>query len=250
MPAVVAMGFISAFCYHSSMSEALHNAIREILTAGDFDRFLGKLEDLHFEAKGATPWNLATPDGQFELAKDVSALANAEGGFIIVGLTTTALPNERADQVTALELLAEKEFDAGKVSGLIREYLHPKCDDIEIRWYASRVSGSGGVAAIYVPAQAERRKPFIIKKVVDEGARQRAIVIGVAKRFGSDNNPLSVSELYDLLRAGGDPYTTRLARIEEKVDSLAQHARPVPSPQPDVLPTLRRRIDELMAAYE
>jgi hypothetical protein len=232
------------------MSEALHVRIREILTNGEFEQFLGRLEDQHFEAKGATPWDLPTPDGQFELAKDVSALANAGGGFIVIGLITTALPNERADQVTTLDLLAASDFDAAKLSGLIREYLHPKCDDIEIGWYASQANPSVGVGAIYIPAQAERRKPFIIKKVVHEGARQRAIVVGVARRFGSDNNPLSVSELYDLLRAGGDPFTTRLARIEEKVDGLAQHGRPLASPQPDALSTLHRRIDELMAAYE
>lgn len=58
-----------------------------ILKSGDFDELVGTVEDDHFECK-AEPYRIEDEHQKFELAKDVSALANAQGGIILIGVQT------------------------------------------------------------------------------------------------------------------------------------------------------------------
>ena len=65
--------------------------VEEILRAlesGNFESLIGLVENAETEAKGA-PYQLSLGDAQkHELAKDVSALANADGGIILLGFRT------------------------------------------------------------------------------------------------------------------------------------------------------------------
>jgi predicted HTH transcriptional regulator len=62
-----------------------------ILQSGDFTRLFGCLEDDHLECKSA-PYNLGQERERMELAKDVSALANTDGGIILLGVQTEQEP--------------------------------------------------------------------------------------------------------------------------------------------------------------
>jgi hypothetical protein len=53
-----------------------------ILAGGDFERFIGVAESLEVEFKGE-PYRAEQDSQKFELAKDVTALANAAGGVIV-----------------------------------------------------------------------------------------------------------------------------------------------------------------------
>jgi hypothetical protein len=81
-----------------------------------------------------------------------------------------------------------------------------------------------GIASIYIPKQSEEGKFFLITKVVEEGETQKEIVVGIARRIGGDNVPLRAAEIYDLIRKGRDPVLQRTIRIEEKLDTLMEHA--------------------------
>ena len=61
--------------------------ITTILQAGDFNQLIGGLEDEHLECK-REPYKLQLDTEKMELAKDVSALLNADGGIILVGVRT------------------------------------------------------------------------------------------------------------------------------------------------------------------
>jgi len=74
--------------------------IAEILKNRKLDALKGLRENQWFDAKRAAGYNLVIAAGRFELAKDVSALANAEGGHILVGLTTIDLPTSRLRRLT------------------------------------------------------------------------------------------------------------------------------------------------------
>src|SRR5207249_6955457 len=138
-------------------------------------QFVGLREDLYFEAKSA-PYELASPDGRWELAKDVSALANAEGGFIVIGLATAPVPDEHTDSVTQLALLPETEFNILHVEGIIREYLYPHLEGLEVRWVEDIATVGQGVGVIYVPPQALDRRSILVNRVIDEGTELRRIV--------------------------------------------------------------------------
>ena len=63
-------------------------SIKTILDTRQFAALIGLDEDTWLEAKGRNPYDFTTPAGRYELAKDASAFANAEGGILLVGLTT------------------------------------------------------------------------------------------------------------------------------------------------------------------
>ena len=61
--------------------------IEEILSESRFNDLLGIAESHRLEFK-SQPYDLQQTKQQHELAKDVSALANSEGGCIVVGIKT------------------------------------------------------------------------------------------------------------------------------------------------------------------
>jgi len=61
--------------------------IHEILAEGTFDRLMGIAEDEQLDFK-RSPYQLAEDRQKMELAKDISALANAGGGLILIGIET------------------------------------------------------------------------------------------------------------------------------------------------------------------
>ena len=92
----------------------IHYVTRAVLASGAFSEFIGRKEDLHFEAKDAKPHDLGLPSGRFELAKDVSAFANADGGYLVVGLEHERLPAEDVEQVRGLELIPRIRYQQAK----------------------------------------------------------------------------------------------------------------------------------------
>ncbi|NOT96228.1 MAG: ATP-binding protein, partial [Nitrospira sp.] len=61
--------------------------VQQILESGEFDSLIGTQEDDHLECKGE-PYQLDINHAKLEFAKDVSALANAKGGIILIGVRT------------------------------------------------------------------------------------------------------------------------------------------------------------------
>ena len=94
-------------------------SIKGILESRRFPELIGLHEDLWFEAKGNDPYDFATAGGRYELAKDVSAFANAEGGFLIIGLVTERLTETRTEKVTSFDLCGRDQFDVGQYQGII-----------------------------------------------------------------------------------------------------------------------------------
>lgn len=209
-----------------NMNQNPHDQIKSILDSGEFDQLIGLKEDLVFEAKGPAPYDLDDPVGRFELAKDVTAFANSSGGYILVGLEHEPLPAEHTDQVKRLQLVKESEFKVSQIVGVLKEYTYPRIHGIvQVTWVASKDDTQLGLGVIYIPNQADVKKPFLIAKVAQEGQAQKEIIIGIARRVGGDNVPLKPVEIYDAIRQGRDPVVERAQRIEEKLDALLK--RPV-----------------------
>jgi len=112
----------------------LYAAVRDVLLSGDLERFKGMREGPYFEAKGKVPDDLATPDGRHELAKDVSAFADADGGHIVIGLTTQRVPDEKTDEVETLDLVPNGESLIGPIQGVLKQYVYPPIRDLQIEW--------------------------------------------------------------------------------------------------------------------
>src|SRR5579859_607994 len=106
-----------------------YESIKAILNASTCDSFVGLKEDAWFDAKSA-PYNLNSALDRYELAKDVTAFANGSGGFIVVGLATTPVEEERTEVVTALAPCAPADFRPQSYVSVIENYTHPSMNGL------------------------------------------------------------------------------------------------------------------------
>ncbi len=197
-------------------------SIKTILDNRAYNELIGLDEDTWLEAKGRNPYDFTTPAGRFELAKDVSAFANAEGGILIVGLATIRLPAAKTEQITGHDLCTQQEFSVEQYQGLIKELVYPAIRDLRIHWLPVNPEATHGLGIIEVPAQSPNHKYFLTAKIIESGTQIKQIVFGVARRIESSNDPLSISELHKNMQSGKNPVPQTLARVEEKLDKLLQ----------------------------
>lgn len=197
-------------------------SVKAILDAHDYNALIGLDEDTWLEAKGRNPYDFTTPYGHYELAKDVSAFANAEGGILIVGLTTNRLPESKIERIAAHDLCTQAEFPIQQYQGLIRTHIHPSIRGLRVDWLPVTPDGINGLGVIEVPEQSQNHKYFLNAKVVDSGTLVKQIVFGVAKRVEAANDPLSISELHKTMQTGKGSVPETLARMETKMDYLIE----------------------------
>ena len=75
--------------------------ITAILMAGEFDDLVGAAETSNVEFK-VSPYQLEQEYAKQEFAKDVTALADAAGGVIVIGAATTPDSTHPTDKVTSI----------------------------------------------------------------------------------------------------------------------------------------------------
>jgi predicted HTH transcriptional regulator len=199
--------------------------VEKIIESREFGQLIGMVESAVFEAKSAG-YDLAAAEGRYELAKDVSALANSEGGHVLIGVRTGRAGDKKADIVTGLEPIREIGFATEKYRGIIRELIYPTILGIAVQWL-SFGEDDGGIGVIHVPRQPMERRPFIVAGVVLGGKAVKQIVFGYCERFGSANEPLSQKKLQQALKKGQDSLSQQLRRVEEKLDLLLDRTLPL-----------------------
>lgn len=193
--------------------------IAEILGAGDPEKFVGLREDLYLEAKSAPGDLVADAGARYELAKDVSALANAQGGYLIIGLRTERDPSSEEDVIKEITPIESADFTIARYEGVIGTHVHPNIKGLAVSWLPFG-GGTKGLGLIFVPQQDLDRKPFLVAKVVADGASLKEIVVGYAERFEAGNEPLTRERLQEQLKKGRDSSSQRLTRIEEALDEI------------------------------
>src|SRR6267154_1905650 len=186
-------------------------SIKTILDTRQFAALIGLNEDTWLEAKRKSPYDFATSTGRYELAKDITAFANAEGGILLIGLATVPAADAQTERITAHDLCPQAEFDVAQYLGIIKEHVYPVIKDVKIYWLPVNVEATHGLGVIEVPPQSPNQKYFLIAKVVDSGAELRQIVFGIAKRKDSSNDPFTIAELYKYTQSGKHPVPQTLA---------------------------------------
>lgn len=196
------------------------DALDDLFGRGELHRLVGMIESVHLEAK-SIPYDLDTPFGRFELAKDVVAFANAEGGHLIIGVVTEREESSQIDRLSGLRLLSPQAIDTDQLLGILRGHVYPFPSDLTIQHHSAVSSGTDGVYVIRVPRQPRDRGPFLVLKVVQDGAPLREIVVGYVERIGDSNEPFTGKRLQQMFKSGSDSVAERLTRIEEKLDGIS-----------------------------
>ena len=130
------------------------NDILGKLAAGQFDSLIGISEGVWLDAK-ETPYVLDVPKQKLELAKDVSALANATGGIILLGFDTARDPLTAGERISKACPFPVGMVDPDRYRKIIHEYVYPPLD-IAVKVFEAEAGKV--VAALIVEGAAS--KPY------------------------------------------------------------------------------------------
>jgi hypothetical protein len=174
-----------------------------VLESGDFDEFVGALEALEVEFKGE-PYRVDDRDSQkFELAKDVSAFANAFGGVIIIGAQTEREDEVAVDVVTQLRLLRQGLVNEQQYEGIVGDMVYPRLRGLHVRFYPSAANAERGLLAIDIPPQEDVDKHFLVQRPTEEGVdRTPAWLVGIAVRGIGRVEGRRIGEIHTLINRG------------------------------------------------
>lgn len=210
----------------------------ELVTAlAQFDakRIVGTPESVRTEFKRADAYSgLVADKHKWELAKDVAALANAEGGLIVIGIGTTKEETSSRDVATDVLPFDPALYDLERIKGVLREWLHPP-QHPGLRFFLESQGATKGFLVITVePVPEHDRYVLTTKTETDDGRLKNAV--GLPVRAGEDTRWFGPQEIYRLVndgylgrRAGGsgavatartaDPAAAR-ERAENALDAL------------------------------
>jgi predicted HTH transcriptional regulator len=194
--------------------------IQEIIKNRDFSKFIGMKENEYFDAKRKESYKKKDPNERYELAKDVVSFANANGGFIIIGLKTDRVSSEKTEVVINLDLLEKTEFDQSYIKGVIKEHIHPEIENHDVKWVEESNKTKKGIGYIYIPPQRQDNKLFLTKNILEDGVKLKEIVFGISIRNESSSEPLTIQQLHSKIKHGMSSNSERLTRIENKIDMI------------------------------
>jgi hypothetical protein len=212
-----------------------------LLDAADFDAVIGTAESGEIDFK-RSPYRTATDAEAFELAKDVTALANVPtGGLLVIGFQTVPREESGLDTVESVHVFPRDLFNREQWLGKVHQLAYPTVVGLDAIFKPSRDDNERGVALIVVPPQSDDARYFLVAKefISDEGAPGWAV--GLSVRSADRNRPLSVGEIHSLLSRSLH-LGTDLSEVKALVrDMHANVERPAELPVPADLTADRLR---------
>jgi hypothetical protein len=130
----------------------------DLIRSGNADLLIGETESVWLEVK-SHPYRLDQPTQEFELAKDVAAIANAGGGLLLLGAKTKRLAE--TEEIRAVNGCLLTHVSPRRYRRLVRRLVYPEVSDLAIELMPGPDAGQG-VALIDIPPQDPGKQPFIV----------------------------------------------------------------------------------------
>lgn len=175
--------------------------IIELLRAGNFEALIGEFESDWLECK-RQPYALDSDVQKVEIAKDVASLANANGGLLLIGLSTAKSPTHGVDQIDRVRPFPVNMFDPIRCGQVLGDWLWPPIDGLAIDLFPSARDATKFVAAISVPAVSGPDRPVLVAKTMLDTPRKVEILFGYCERKQAQVIHHDVERLQALLRDG------------------------------------------------
>ncbi len=197
--------------------------LKQIIDTGDFNKFVGEVEDQLFDAKGQ-PYRFEDgPDVKREFAKDVAAFANTSGGSILIGMHTKTGPLHTGEEIDEVRPVPGTFFDPDQYRKILAEWLYPQPAGVEILWRPFGSDAGKGIGVIFIPLQDDRAKPFLMKRVVGESKKSSELLIGYVERRINRTEVRTIAELHHALKTGLNLERELLGRIANLELLIEQH---------------------------
>src|SRR5260370_36962534 len=187
--------------------------IGNILQKGDFAALVANVEYESLECKNAI-YDLKLPVAKIELAKDVSALANAKGGHLLLGVSTKKNATHKGDEITDVSCFAENLCDLDQYRKILLELVYPPIRGIELKWHPSASNASIGIVSIYVSPEGCQDRPYLVSQV-EIGGNVSGKLFDYFERIESNVEPMRVHELRERLKDG-----MRYRDMDRKLESI------------------------------
>ncbi len=175
--------------------------VLEALAEGEFESVIGTAEGDCVEFKEQS-YGLEEPRHKFELAKDVTAMANHRGGLIIIGYSTEVDPSTEVERAAAIRPIPRERFPISRIRTIVREFSYPQIS-VQCQWWPTVPDGATGIATILVDPLDERLRMAVVRVGdVEDGRRPTDRAIGVFRREGADNHHVPASLIQEWIRLG------------------------------------------------
>ncbi len=124
----------------------------------------------------------------FELAKDVTAMANAGEGVIVIGVRTRKDPVTKQDLADRIRPIRTGSLNPDQILQVVSDWVIPQQIQLEVKSHGVPRS-KGQLWTIYVARQPDRYRPFVVGREF-LGRRSSRTLFSVYKRKGSQNLPV------------------------------------------------------------
>ena len=183
-----------------------------------------------------------------ELAKDVTALANAGGGLLIIGLKTRLDDQYSTEVVDEIRPISRNLANTQRYSDTITARTYPPLVATVVEWMPFTQAPDKGLVVIRVPDAGDNR-PVLVLKVTDESGKSVAAVVGYYERRRATAGHYTVQQLHAIMKDGAR-FNTLQARLDSLTDAthrLADQVRvPAGRPKPPSPEVIRSRIEALL----
>lgn len=195
----------------------------------------------------AAPYRTGDERERIELAKDISGLANANGGLILVGVRTERAQDSREDVIRAVTAFERRLLDAAQYQAILASTVYPTMNNVEFRWFESPEEPGRGVYAIVIPPQ--QAKPYLVMRTLTDEGRRVEVLVGYFERRRAGVDHMSTQRLQALLRDGLRFDEVLLERLED-IQRLVRNAQPHAQPEPPPRIAVTERLEETVAAAQ
>src|ERR1017187_1896534 len=203
--------------YRHFMPLTLEN-LASVVSGAKFDELIGEVEGQFFDAK-SQPYKFGDGlDAKREFAKDVASFANAQGGYIIVGLTTKISSVNSGEEIEGVHPIPTTLLNIDQHIKLLKEWLYPQPVGVQITCVPFGAEPEKGILVVFVPLQNDRSKPFLITKTLTD-KKSTDVFIGYVERRLDFIEARTVVELHQAIRMGFSVERELLARID-KLEAL------------------------------
>jgi len=193
--------------------------VSEIVATLTWNNLLGQVEGDFVDCKRQV-YDLSLELNKIELVKDITSFANADGGFILIGIQTQQSQTHFSDEIVSFSPFKANIFNPGQYYDILNEWVYPKLTGVIIEWKAESRDGDRGFGVINVPPQPSTKKPFLISKSVLASGKRTHILFGYVERRRDISEPATLTELHAYFRDGMQyqvNISNRLAAIEARL---------------------------------
>ncbi|MEP7042888.1 MAG: ATP-binding protein [Dokdonella sp.] len=201
-----------------------HEEIIRLLESGKFEDLIGVFENERLECK-QQPYDLESDKNKVEFSKDVSAMANADGGVILLGYRTEKQQDHADDKIVSFRPLPLEKIDTAKMKAILSDRLYPNID-IDIRVY--KANENSCAVSIRVRKAAAGELPILVRKPLLDDKAQSGYLFGLFERKLAHTTNFPIDRFHALLRRGMTESTINLAleSLQSQIAALDRSASP------------------------